>query len=115
MVLRVRHVQKVTVDCHALRVIERRHGQRTVFEGLIAAAYHQPHFAIKGGNQDAVVVRISDEQPFPRLVGQDLARETQGMLEARKAAWWAGETAASCRPGRIRSPFPIEGCQIARK
>ncbi len=80
MVFGVGHVQRVAVQGHALRMIERGGGEIAVGGADFAGADDGLQFAIEPGDHDAVVIAVGDEQAAAGFVGQNFAGVAQRRL-----------------------------------
>ncbi len=77
MVLGVGDEQRLAIQEHSLRPVERCLLEVAVLEALLAAADRDRVFAIQAGLDDPVVTGISDEEPLAGCVGDDLTRVEQ--------------------------------------
>src|SRR2546428_8544977 len=73
MVLSIGDVELVTVERHSLRTEKAGRHERTADHALGASADYVNQSPIKFGDYDAVVVRISDEEPSSFLISQNFA------------------------------------------
>src|SRR5262249_23858028 len=74
MVLGVADVKRIAVNRQSLRMIELCFGERAIFRDDRAIADHVLSRYIERSDDHAVVIRIGDEQPVARLIGQRLTR-----------------------------------------
>ena len=80
VVFGVGHVQRIPLERHPLRVIERGGRKLAVGRTEGARADDVDQGAVEFRDHDTVVIAIGDKQPLVRLVGQELAGEPQGRV-----------------------------------
>ena len=78
VILGIGDVQCRMIQGQALRAIEFGHVEVAVGPAHRSRADGGDQLAVEARDHDPVVVAVGDEQPAAGLVGQDLARETQG-------------------------------------
>ena len=75
MVLGIGNVKRIAVKSHSLRTVQTRLGKLAISRAPRAAADGLYQRAVKFGDNDAIVIRIGDEESIAFGVGQDFSRE----------------------------------------
>lgn len=73
MVFSIRHVEDITVECHALWVIETGRGKIAIGPANVATASDIENLPGHVSNDDTIVIGIRDEEPVGSFVRLDFA------------------------------------------